>query len=236
LFSGLEKTNQAIELQVTQEYTGQQRHLCFLAPMWEEVLDFDLRIANHSTPVKEVISGRTFRRPIGGFVAVVNVGMDKNWLDHPLPTRNLYAYGRLAWDPNLSAPTIVDEWTRLTFGSDPLVVKTISDMQLNSWHVYESYTGPLGAGTLTDILESHYGPGVEASERNGWGQWHRTDHGGIGMDRTVATGTGFVAQYPSVVAKMYESLATTPDELLLFFHHVSYTYVLHSGKTVIQHI
>src|SRR5262249_17538376 len=92
LFSGLEKTNQAIELQVTQEYTGQQRHLCFLAPMWKEVLDFDLRIANHSTPVKEVISGRTFRRPIGGFVAVVNVGMDKNWLGHPLAMANLYAY------------------------------------------------------------------------------------------------------------------------------------------------
>lgn len=236
LFSGLEKTNQAIELQVTQEYTGQQRHLCFLAPMWKEVLDFDLRIANHSTPVKEVISGRTFRRPIGGFVAVVNVGMDENWLGHPLAMANLYAYGRLAWDPNLSAATIVDEWTRLTFGSDPLAVKTISDMQLSSWHVYESYTGPLGAGTLTDILGSHYGPGVEASERNGWGQWHRADHDGVGMDRTVATGTGFVAQYPPAVAKRYESLATTPDELLLFFHHVPYTHVLHSGKTVIQHI
>lgn len=236
LFSGLEKTNQAIELQVTQEYTGQQRHLCFLAPMWKEVLDFDLRIANRSTPVTEIISGRTFRRPIGGFVAVVNVGVDTNWLGHPLAMANLYAYGRLAWDPNLSAATIVDEWTRLTFGSDPLVVKTISDMQLNSWHVYESYTGPLGAGTLTDILGSHYGPGVESSERNGWGQWHRADHVGVGMDRTVATGTGFVAQYPPAVAKMYESLATTPDELLLFFHHVPYTHILHSGKTVIQHI
>src|SRR5262249_40101601 len=121
-------------------------------------------------------------------------------------------------------------------GSDPLVVKTISDMQLSSWQVYERYTGPLGAGTLTDILGSHYGPGVESSERNGWGQWHRADHDGIGMDRTVATGTGYVAQYPPAVAKTYESLATTPDELLLFFHHVPYAHVLHSGKSVIQHI
>jgi alpha-glucuronidase len=236
LFSGLEKTNEAIELQIAQEYTGQQRHLCFLAPMWKEVLDFDLHVGNRSTPVKEVISGRTFHRPTEGFVGVVNVGMDANWLGHPLALANLYAYGRLAWDPNMSAADIVDQWTRLTFGSDPLVVKTIADMQLSSWHVYESYTGPLGAGTLTDILGSHYGPGVESSERNGWGQWHRADHDGIGMDRTVATGTGYVAQYPPAVAKMYESLATTPDELLLFFHHVPYAYVLHSGKTVIQHI
>jgi alpha-glucuronidase len=236
LFSGLEKTNEAIELQITQEYTGQQRHLCFLAPMWKEVLDFDLHVGNRSAPVKEVISGRTFHRPTGGFVGVVNVGMDANWLGHPLAMANLYAYGRLAWDPNTSAADIVDQWTRLTFGSDPLVVKTIIDMQLSSWHVYESYTGPLGAGTLTDILGSHYGPGVESSERNGWGQWHRADHDGIGMDRSVATGTGYVAQYPPSVAKMYESLANTPDELLLFFHHVPYTYVLHSGKTVIQHI
>ena len=107
---------------------------------------------------------------------------------------------------------------------------------MKSCHVYEHYTGPLGAQTLTDILGSHYGPGVESSERNGWGQWHRADSEGIGMDRTVATGTGFVGQYPSAVQSLYESTRTTPDDLLLFFHHVPYSYVLRSGKTVIQHI
>ena len=96
---------------------------------------------------------------------------------------------------------------------------------------YENYTGPLGAQTLTDILGSHYGPGIESSEGNGWGQWHRADHEGIGMDRSVATGTGFVGQYPPAVRDLYESLQTTPDKLLLFFHHVPYTYRLHSGKT-----
>src|SRR5882757_9147982 len=89
------------------------------------------------------------------------------------------------------------------------------------WPTYESYTGPLGTQTLTDILGSHYGPGIESSEENGWGQWHRADKQGIGMDRTVATGTGYVGQYRAPVARTYESLATTPDELLLFFHHVS---------------
>jgi len=236
LFAGLEKTNTTIELQVTQEYTGQQRHLCFLIPMWKEVLDFDLQAAAAPTPVKEIVAGKTFHRPLGGFVAVVNVGMDANWLAHPLAMANLYGYGRLAWNPNLSSQTIAEEWTRLTFGNDTLVVKTISRMLLDSWPIYERYTGPLGAGTLTDILGSHYGPGVESSERNGWGQWHRADHDGIGMDRTAATGTGYSAQYPAPVAKMFESLQSTPDELLLFFHHVPYTYKLRSGKTVIQHI
>ncbi|MGB2640283.1 MAG: alpha-glucuronidase family glycosyl hydrolase, partial [Candidatus Acidiferrum sp.] len=236
LFSGLEKTNEAIELQVTQEYTGQQRHLCFLPPLWKTVLDFDMHAGEQPTPVKAIVEGKTFHRPLGGFVAVVNVGMDTNWLAHPLAMANLYGYGRLAWNPDLSSDQIAEEWTRLTFGNAPVVVQTISKMLLSSWPIYESYTGPLGAGTLTDILGSHYGPGVESSERNGWGQWHRADHEGIGMDRTAATGTGYVDQYRPPVAKMYESLSTTPDDLLLFFHHVPYTYVLHSGKTVIQYI
>jgi alpha-glucuronidase len=236
LFSGLEKTNEAIELQVTQEYTGQQRHLCFLPTMWKQVLDFDMHAAAQPTPVKDIVSGKTFHRPTGGFVAVVNVGMDTNWLGHPLAMANLYGYGRLAWNPNLDSKTIAEEWTRLTFGNDPTVVRTIKFMLDSSWTVYESYTGPLGAGTLTDILGSHFGPGVASSERNGWGQWHRADHEGIGMDRTAATGTGYVDQYRAPVQKMYESLNTTPDELLLFFHHVPYTYELSSGKTVIQHI
>jgi len=236
LFSGLEKTNEAIELQITQEYTGQQRHLCFLVPMWKEVLDFDLQVGRDGTPVKDLVTGRTFQRSSGGFVGVANVGLDTNWLRHPLAMANLYGFGRLAWNPNLSARTIVEEWTRLTFGNDPVVVQTISQMQLASWHAYENYTGPLGAQTLTDILGSHYGPGVESSERNGWGQWHRANDKGIGMDRTVATGTGYVGQYRAPVAARYESIETTPDELLLFFHHVPYTLPLHSGKTVIQHI
>jgi alpha-glucuronidase len=244
LFAGLRRTNEAVELQITQEYTGQQRHLCFLVPMWKEVLDFDMRVDVRSdmpskdqpAPVKALVAGRVFHRPTGGFVGVANVGMDATWLGSPLAMANLYGFGRLAWNPDLSAEKIVDEWTRLTFGDDPLVDKAIASLQLNSWNVYESYTGPLGAGTLTNITGNHYDPGPESSEENGWGQWHRANHEGIGMDRTMATGTGYIGQYPPAVQKLYESLANCPDNLLLFFHHVSYTYVLHSGKTVIQHI
>jgi len=241
LFGGLRRTNEAIELQITQEYTGQQRHLCFLVPMWKEVLDFDMRLEGtwrdaEPTTVKNLVAGRVFHRPTGGFVGVANVGTDANWMGSPLAMANLYGFGRLAWNPDLSAEMIVDEWTRLTFGSDPLVVRTVDAMQLGSWHVYESYTGPLGAGTLTNITGNHYDPGPESSEENGWGQWHRADRAGIGMDRTVATGTGFIGQYPAAAQKIYESLAECPDSLLLFFHHVPYTYMLHSGKTVIQHV
>jgi alpha-glucuronidase len=233
LFAGLEQTNTAMELQITQEYTGQQRHLVYLAPMWKQVLDFDLRAQNRATPVKEIIAGKSFHRPLGGIVGVSCVGRD-GWLGSPLALANLYAFGRLAWDPNNDPELIAEEWTRQMFINDPRVISVIPKMLMQSWPAYERYTGPLGLQTLTDITGSHYGPNVEASERNGWGQWHRDDAQGVGMDRSVATGTGYAGQYPPEVAKIFESPATTPDDLLLFFHHVPYTYKLHSGKTVIQ--
>lgn len=236
LFGALEQTNETLELQITQEYTGQQRHLCYLAPMWKQILDFDLRVNGGNTPVKEIAAGKTFHRPLGGFVGVANVGRNPSWLGNALAMANLYAFGRLAWDPNLPVRQITDEWARMTFGNDARVVDTVMNLQLESWRAYEGYTGPLGLGTLTDILHGHYGPGIETAERNGWGQWIRADHNGIGMDRTAATGTGYIGQYPPQVAAVYESLASCPDNLLLFMHHVPYTYVLHSGKTVIQHV
>jgi len=236
LFAALRHTNQAIELQVTQEYIGQQRHMVFLVPMWKAVLDTDMRAENRSTPVKEIVEGKSFRQPLGGFVGVANVGLDADWLHHPMAMANLYGFGKLAWNPDLTTDQIVDSWTRLTFGNDPKVVSTIDALQRDSWRVYEQYTGPLGIGTLTNILGIHYGPGIDSAEHNGWGQWFRGDSQGIGMDRTVATGTGYIGQYPPELAKVYESLTACPDELLLFMHHVPYSYVLHSGKTLIQYV
>lgn len=237
LFGTLEKTNQVIELQITQEYMGQARHTVFLVPMWKEVLDFDMHArAGMTTPVKALASGKVFGRPSGGTIGVSNVGLDDNWFGNHMSQANLYGFGRLAWNPDLSSKQIVEEWTRLTFGDDPKVVETIAGIQLTSWRTYENYTGPLGLQTLTDIVGNHYGVAVEASERNGWGQWHRADDKGVGMDRSAATGTGFAAQYRPDVAKMYESVDSTPDDLLLFMHHVPYTQKLKSGKTVIQFI
>lgn len=237
LFGNLENTNQAIELQITQEYLGQARHTVFLAPMWKEVLDFDMHAKPAAgTPVKALAAGKTFGRPLGGFVGVSNVGLSDNWFANHLSQANLYAFGRLAWNPDLTAREISEEWTKLTFGLNPEVDSVISQIQLNSWRTYENYTGPLGLQTLTDITGNHYGVNVEASERNGWGQWHNADEKGIGMDRSVKSGTGFAGQYRPEVANMYESAASTPDDLLLFFHHVPYTYRLHAGTTVIQYL
>ncbi len=237
LFGALERTNQAIELQITQEYMGQARHTVFLPPMWKETLDFDMHVgAGGPTPVKALVSGKTFHRPAGGFVGVSNVGLNANWYGNHLSQANLYGFGRLAWNPDLTSARIADEWTRLTFGNDPQIVRAVSGIQLASWRTYENYTGPLGLQTLTDIVGNHYGVAVEASERNGWGQWHRADEKGVGMDRTVAAGTGFIGQYAPAVSRVYESLAECPDDLLLFMHHVPYTHRLHSGKTVIQYI
>jgi alpha-glucuronidase len=237
LFGTFEKTNQVIELQITQEYMGQARHTVFLVPMWKEVLDFDMKARpGGATTVKALVAGKVFGRPSGGFIGVSNIGLDETWSGNHMSQANLYGFGRLAWNPDLSARQIVDEWTRQTFGDDPKVLETVGDIQLTSWRTYENYTGPLGLQSLTDIVGNHYGVAVEASERNGWGQWHRADEMGVGMDRTVATGTGFIGQYRPDVAKVYENIETTPDDLLLFLHHVPYTQKLRSGKTVAQFI
>ncbi|HEX4309150.1 MAG TPA: alpha-glucuronidase family glycosyl hydrolase [Acidobacteriaceae bacterium] len=241
LFAGMEKTNTAVELQITQEYLGQGRHLVFLPTMWKSYLDFDLRAENRPSLLKDIVDGKTFHRPLGGYVGVANVGLDTNWLAHPLSMANLYGFARLAWNPNTTAESIAADWTRLTFGNDPQVVATVTNMLLTSWPIYERYTGPLGLQTLTNITGPHYGPAPQSQENNGWGQWIRADGEnanprGVGMDRTVATGTGFIGQYPPEVAAMFTSLRTCPESLLLFMHHEPYTYQLHTGKTVIQTI
>ena len=236
LFGGLQKTNEAIELQITQEYTGQQRHTVFLVPMWKQILDFDMAVEGRHTPVKDIVAGTSFHRPLGGYVGVANVGLSADWLANHLALANLYGFGRLAWNPDLSAQQIVTEWTKFTFGSNPGVLKNVLAIQLGSWPAYERYTGPLGLQTLTNITGPHYGPAPESQENNGWGQWIRADHEGVGMDRTIATGTGFVGQYSPSVQKIFEPVADTPDGLILFFHHLPYIYRLHSGKTVIQTI
>lgn len=235
LFANLPNTNTAIELEVTQEYLGQQCHLVYLPPLWKTVLDFDLRVNNQSSLVRDIASGKTFNRPLGGSAAVVNVGTNTTWLGSHLAMSNLYAYGRLAWNTADDPETMLQDWIRLTFGLDPTVLDTITQMSMASWPTYENYSGNLGIQTLTDILYLHYGPNPQSQENNGYGQWTRADHLTIGMDRTVSNGTGFSGQYPPQIYEMYENIDTTPDNLLLWFHHVNYTQLLKSGETVIQH-
>jgi len=228
----MRRTRVALELQVTQEYTGQQRHAVYLAPQWREILDFR-PFGDDGPRLAELVRG--------GIAAVSNVGDDRFWTGHPLAQANLYAYGRLAWDSTLDPGAILDEWAALTFGSDgsasddEAVRRGIRHLLDDSWRTYESYTAPLGVCFMVSP-HGHYGPSVDGYEYSPWGTYHFADRDGIGVDRTVATGTGYAGQYPEPWASVYESLETVPDELLLFFHHVPYTHVLHSGSTVIQHI
>lgn len=231
LFGGLEKTNVNLELQITQEYTGQQKHLCYLIPMWKEVMDFDTYSMGKDSTVKKLVRGNR----LGGVAGVVNVGNDPNWTGHQLAQSNLYGFGRLLWNPDLSAEEISEEWVRMTYSNDKTVVDTISDMLLNSRRIYENYTSPLGIGWMVNPGH-HYGPNVDGYEYDKWGTYHRADHIGIGVDRTVKSGTGYTNQYHKEIAAKYEELDTCPEELLLFFHRVPYTYKLKSGETLIQYI
>ncbi|MFC5449723.1 alpha-glucuronidase family glycosyl hydrolase [Paenibacillus aestuarii] len=235
LIGAMEQTNQMIEFQITQEYTGQQRHLCYLVPQWKEVLDFETYAKGEGSPIKRIVDGSLYGNRFSGFAAVSNIGDDANWTGHLLAQANLYGYGRLAWNPELTAEAIAEEWIRMTFGGDEQLVRTIRGMLMDSWSIYEDYTSPLGVGWMVNP-DHHYGPNVDGYEYSKWGTYHFADCHGIGVDRTMATGTGYTGQYKGPNVEMYESLASCPDELLLFFHHVPYTHVLHSGKTVIQHI
>lgn len=235
LFAHLKETGCTIELQITQEYLGQQAHLVYLAPMWKEILDFDLRVDGEDSVVSDIVNGKRFGNKIGGFAGVVNVGMNTTWLGSHLAMSNLYAYGRLAWDSSSDSVEMLEEWTKMTFSHDQEVIDVITELSMESWPAYEDYSGNLGIQTLTDILLGHYGPNPASQDGNPWGQWTRADADTIGMDRTVKNGTGNAGQYPEEIYQMYEEVETTPDNLLLWFHHVPYTQELKSGKTVIQH-
>ncbi|KAJ5345254.1 hypothetical protein N7452_003258 [Penicillium brevicompactum] len=235
LFANLYNTSMAIELQVTQEYLGQQSHLVYVAPLWKEILDFDLRVDHEPSLVSDIVAGKRFKRKLGGSAAVVNVGTNTTWLGSHMSMSNLYAYGRLAWNPADEPQDILQDWIRLTFGLDRKVLDTLTRISMDSWPAYEQYSGNLGIQTLTDIIYTHYGPSPASQDNNGWGQWTRADHTTIGMDRTVSNGTRYSGQYPEELAAMYEDIESTPEELLLWFHHVNYTHRLTSGKTVIQH-
>jgi alpha-glucuronidase len=227
VIAAMPRTRLAVELQVTQEYTGQQQHVCYLGPAWSEVLRFPLWGADGAT-VSDVADG--------GLAAVSNVGDDPFWTGHPLAQANLYVFGRLAWDPALDPVRGLDEWIGLTFpGADDDVRPTLHDVMDRSWRTYEDYTAPLGVGFMVRPGH-HYGPDVDGYEYTPWGTYHFADRDGVGVDRTRATGTGFTGQYPAPWRDIYESVSDCPDELLLFFHHVPYSHVLHSGSTVIQHI
>ena len=184
LFGALEKTNQIIEFQIAQEYTGHQIDLCFLVPLWKEALDFDTFARGRNSLVSDIVSGKLFHTPTGGIAGVSNIGDSPAWTGNPLAQANLFGFGRLAWNPALSSKEIAEEWATLTFGPDKAAVGKITDMLLRSREIYEKYTCPLGIGWFVNP-EFHYGPSVDGYEYSRWGTYHYADLKGIGVDRTV---------------------------------------------------
>lgn len=234
LFGGLKKTNQMLEVQIAQEYTGQQRHVCYLLPMFKQILEFHTHMDNTKDTVLDIISGKAFNQKNCGIAAVANTGDDSNWTGHDLAAANLYGFGKLAFYPTMTAEEIAKEWITLTYGTDELIQTVLSDILMKSWPTYEKYNAPLGIGWMVNP-HYHYGPNVDGYEYDRWGTYHRADHKGIGVDRST-NGTGYASLYNEPLASMYNKLETCPDELILFFHHVPYDYVLKSGKTILQHI
>jgi len=234
LFGAMPKTPLMMEFQITQEYLGFSTHLVFLPSLFKEVLDADTYNKGPGSAVAKIIDGSIDQHTLSGIAGVANIGTDRNWCGHPFAQANWYGFGRLAWDHQLTAVDIAQEWTRMTLSNDSEVVKPITSMLLTSRETVVNYMTPLG---LHHIMgwSHHYGPGpwVKDKPRADWTAvyYHRADTAGIGFDRTPS-GSNAVGQYFPEVEKRFSSLATCPEEYLLWFHHVSWNYKMKSGNTL----
>lgn len=222
IFDNIKKTPQIAELQITQEYLGQSKHLTYLAPMWKEFFDF-------VNPDKLV-----------GISGVANIGDDANWCGHPFSQANWYAFGRLAWNPSLSAEEIAHEWLVQTYeNQDEKFTKPVEMMMMTSREACVNYMMPLGLHHIFKF-DHHYGPepdGFIASYPLEWCPvyYHKADAKGIGFDRS-SKGTDAVGQYPEPYRSQYDNIETCPEEYLLWFHHVPWDYKMKSGSTLWQEL
>jgi alpha-glucuronidase len=230
LFGAMPRTNQMIELQITQEYTGHDTHLCYLPSYWDWVLTFNTQQRATGPTVAEIVDGTADNQTLTGLAGVVNFGDDRNWTGSYLAAANTYGFGRLAWDHTLAVPEIAAEWVKLTFGPDEYVVNVIVPMLLSSWRTYEQYTSPFGVGYLVNPTGPHYEPDPRGTQHLS----HETDSNGSGFDRTLATGSGFTRFYSDYWFNRYENLDSCPEELMMFMHIIPWEHQLANGKTTIE--
>ena len=222
IFDNIKQTPQIAELQITQEYLGQSKHLTYLAPMWKEFFGF-------VNPNKLV-----------GISGVANIGDDANWCGHPFSQANWYAFGRLAWNPSLTAEEIAHEWLVQTYeNQDEKFTKPVEMMMMTSREACVNYMMPLGLHHIFKF-DHHYGPepdGFIASYPLEWCPvyYHKADAQGVGFDRS-SKGTDAVGQYPEPYRSLYNNIETCPEEYLLWFHHVPWTYKMKSGSTLWQEL
>jgi alpha-glucuronidase len=234
LFGAMPRTPLMLEVQITKEYLGFATHLVYLAPLFEEVLRSDTYARGQGSSVAKVIDGSLFGDSLTGIAGVANIGTDRNWTGSQFDQANWYAFGRLAWDPTLSSRDIAEEWVRMTFSNDPAFITPVVAMMMGSREAAVDYMTPLGLHHQM-ARDTHYGPGpwVSGGPRADWTSvyFNRADAVGIGFDRT-ATGSNAVAQYAPPVAAQFADLRRTPENLLLWFHHVPWDYKMRSGRTL----
>ncbi|MCC8185952.1 MAG: alpha-glucuronidase [Bacteroides sp.] len=247
LFGAMQQTPVMPELQITQEYTGFSNHLCFLAPMWKEVLESDTWQQGEGSTVARVTDGSVYPQSLTAIAGVANTGDDVNWCGHPFAQANWYAFGRLAWDHTLTSQQIADEWLAQTFSlykagetetdnsRAVLLHAQLTRMMLDSHEAVVDYMMPLGLHHLF-AFGHHYGPEPWCDLPGARPDWlpryyHRADREGLGFDRS-ATGSNAVAQYHAPLNALYGNMDSCPDELILWFHHMPWDYVLGTGRTL----
>jgi alpha-glucuronidase len=222
LFGAMPKTPLMMEFQITKEYLGYSTDLAYLGTMFEETLESDTKSAG------------TVAQTLSGMAGVANIGSDRNWAGSHFDQANWYAYGRMAWDPQAKARTIAAEWAALTFGPDRRVAAPIVEMMMISREAVVDYMTPLGLHHIMGTSH-HHGPApwVDNLERPDWNPvyYHRADRNGIGFDRT-ASGSNALEQYAPEIARQYADPRTTPQQLLLWFHHLPWDYAMPSGRTL----
>ncbi|MEO7278102.1 MAG: alpha-glucuronidase [Sphingomicrobium sp.] len=223
LFGAMPRTQLGLEVQLTREYLGQRSGVVFLGPMWSETLRSHTFRPGARAQVRDSITA---------MAGVANAGSDRNWTGSQFDQANWYAFGRLAWNPDSGPRAIADEWVRMTWGNDPRLDAPVVELMLGSREAEVNAMTPLGLGHLM-ASDHHYGPGPWLHDQSEpmWNPtyYHRADARGIGFDRT-ASGSNAVAQYAPPVARCFASLACVPDNVLLWFHHVPWTYRMRSGR------
>ncbi len=234
LFGGMPKTQVMLEAQITQEYLGFSNHFVFLPQMWREILDSDTYAKGRGSTVSKVLDGSLYGQRLTGIAGVANTGSDRNWTGHHFGQANWYGFGRLAWNHDLTSRQVAEEWTKMTLTRDAEAIRTIAGLMLESHQAVVDYMTPLG---LHHIMWGghHYGPAPwwNTEPQPYWNPvyYHRADERGLGFDRTQ-TGSNAVSQYHAPVRDHFANLQTCPEELLLWFHHVSWDYRMRSGQTL----
>ncbi|MBD1425145.1 alpha-glucuronidase [Sphingobacterium arenae] len=235
LFGAMKNTAQMIEFQITQEYLGFSNHLAYLAPLFKETLDADTYSDGKGNTVARITDGSIWQHKKTAISAVANIGEDANWTGHHFAQANWYAFGRLAWNHQLSSEEIAREWIRTTFTRDADFVKPVQQMMMDSREAVVDYMMPLGLHHIF-AFDHHYGPepwGDRKGGRPDWMPWyyHNADTVGLGFDRTT-NGSNAVSQYNEPLRTTFNMIGTCPENLLLWFHHVSWTHRMRSGRTL----